>query len=338
MTNPVRTEIPVTWVSTILPYTRLLHSLGAPVERMLNRAKIPADLLNYPSAVVPLQNAFMFGELACQTEGTEHLGFLVGLSNSLEDYGSYGKILQDALSIYDYLQKGISLYNMVITGQRLRLSQHGEDFRLTIESNVEPGIGAYQSHMETLITTIAILREAAGPDWSPRMVSLAYKAHEKIPDTELLAGTRIVWGSGQTYLTIPRSVMGLCFPVDGRMRSRDRTLSLERSLHEDLASVVKIQIESFLSERAMQIDTIAESLAMNTRSLQRNLAKQGATYSLLLSETRIRKAAMWLENSDKPIAEIATDLGYSDASNFTRAFRQHVGVSPQLFRHNLRKA
>ena len=50
------------------------------------------------------------------------------------------------------------------------------------------------------------------------------------------------------------------------------------------------------------------------------------TYSRLLSETRMRKAAIWLENTDKPIAEIASELGYQDASNFTRAFRRQAGM------------
>jgi len=41
-----------------------------------------------------------------------------------------------------------------------------------------------------------------------------------------------------------------------------------------------------------------------------------------------------LENTDKSIAEIASDLGYTDESNFTRAFRRKIGESPQAFRDN----
>lgn len=330
--------MPVTRVALLLPYTRLLHSMGAPVERLLNGAKIPVELLNHPVAVLPLANAFQFCELACQTQGTEHLGLHVGVSASLENFGAYGQVLQNALTVYEYLRKGVALYNMVVTGQCLRLSDHGEEFRLYIATDMELGVGVYQSHMETIITTIAKLREAAGPEWSPREVGLAFRARENIPDTDLLAGSRVIWGSGETYFTIPRAFMGLRFPDDDCMPSRDQTLPLERSLPEDLAGVVKIQIGSLISEGVMQIDTVAESLAMNTRSLQRNLAKQGLTYSRLLSETRVRKAALWLENSDKPIAEIAFELGYRDASNFTRAFRRQTGVSPQLFRHNVQQA
>jgi AraC-like DNA-binding protein len=105
---------------------------------------------------------------------------------------------------------------------------------------------------------------------------------------------------------------------------------------KDLGGLVQLQIECLLSDRALQIDLVAETLAISSRSLQRALASQGRTYSRLLSETRIRQAARWLEGTDKSIAEIAFDLGYQDSSNFTRAFRLQTGLSPRAFRCNAR--
>jgi AraC-like DNA-binding protein len=49
-------------------------------------------------------------------------------------------------------------------------------------------------------------------------------------------------------------------------------------------------------------------------------------------ESRLRRACNWLENSDKTVTEIAFDLGYNDASNFTRAFRKLTGLSPSAYR------
>ncbi|MCP5426341.1 MAG: helix-turn-helix domain-containing protein [Gammaproteobacteria bacterium] len=39
-----------------------------------------------------------------------------------------------------------------------------------------------------------------------------------------------------------------------------------------------------------------------------------------------------LSVSDRPVAEIAATLGYTDASNFARAFRRETGVSPRTYR------
>ncbi|MCB9915610.1 MAG: helix-turn-helix domain-containing protein [Planctomycetes bacterium] len=50
----------------------------------------------------------------------------------------------------------------------------------------------------------------------------------------------------------------------------------------------------------------------------------------------LRRAANWLRQTDRPILDIALDLGYTDPSNFTRAFRRETGVSPRAFRHHAR--
>ena len=109
--------IPLTRVASLLRYTRLLQTMGAPTERLLARAGIPAALLKHPEAAVSLEKAYRFGELACTTQRTEHLGLYVALESSIDNLGPYGHMLRESLTVHDYLRKGISFYNMVITGQ-----------------------------------------------------------------------------------------------------------------------------------------------------------------------------------------------------------------------------
>jgi len=100
---------------------------------------------------------------------------------------------------------------------------------------------------------------------------------------------------------------------------------------------VELQIESLLADGATPIDRVAATLGTSRRSLQRGLATHGVSYTDLLTAVRLRRAADWLSHTDRPVVEIALDLGYSDPSNFTRAFRRETGVSPRTFRHQARK-
>ncbi len=320
-------------MASLLRYTGYLGSKGAPIGRLLACSRIPVELLEHPAAAVPMENAFRFGELACRTLGTEHLGAYVGLASLLEDLGPYGEMLQRSLTLHEYLHKGISLFNTLMTGQRLSLSAHGQEVRLNIVTAGGLQLGAYQSHLETLIVTIARLRDAAGMEWSPREVSLAYRAREDLPEIDVFAGSRVIRGSGDTYLTIPRRLMRRRFGGRGVVvPATAEAPRTERPLPEDLGGLVGLELENLLPERWFEIDTVAEILGMSRRSLQRRLAQQGLTYSKVLAETRLRRAVEWLEGTDKSVAEIAFDLGYTDGSNFTRAFRRQTGVSPQTFR------
>ena len=74
---------------------------------------------------------------------------------------------------------------------------------------------------------------------------------------------------------------------------------------------------------------------MPVRTLQRRLASAGVTYSDLVLEIRLKRARELLGDQSKPIEQIAVTLGYSDASNFTRAFKKWSGVTPARYRHSV---
>lgn len=76
------------------------------------------------------------------------------------------------------------------------------------------------------------------------------------------------------------------------------------------------------------IDDVAKQLFMSSRTLKRRLAEQSMTFSDLVDRARHRDAMILLGDSRLTIDEIAARLGYSDAANFTRAFRRWTGTTP----------
>jgi AraC-like DNA-binding protein len=71
---------------------------------------------------------------------------------------------------------------------------------------------------------------------------------------------------------------------------------------------------------------------MSPRTLQRRLRAEGTGYKELLDETRRELAAQYIRSSRYSINEITFLLGFSDVSNFSRAFKRWEGVSPSSFR------
>jgi AraC-like DNA-binding protein len=179
--------------------------------------------------------------------------------------------------------------------------------------------------------TIANIRRFAGPRWTPEKISFGFRPREAPLSAEIFDGTRVAYRPGETYLQFPRAMLGhgLCAAAQ---ESAEAQSAVVPPLPNDLAGLVSLQIESLLSGHSVSLELLAESLGMNGRRLQRGLADQGASFTALLGAVRLRRAAEWLQRTDKPVVEIALDLGYTDASNFTRAFRRAIGVSPSMFR------
>jgi AraC-like DNA-binding protein len=82
----------------------------------------------------------------------------------------------------------------------------------------------------------------------------------------------------------------------------------------------------------LTIDQVSDALGTSPRTLQRQLAAEGRTYSEVLDEIRAESASDLLETTDASLSQIAEQLGYSNLSNFNRAFRRWAAVSPRAFR------
>jgi len=64
----------------------------------------------------------------------------------------------------------------------------------------------------------------------------------------------------------------------------------------------------------------------------RRLALEGDSYLRLVEQARFETAAQRLRDDRAKLIDIAYDLGYTDAANFTRAFRRWTGMGPRAFR------
>jgi len=79
---------------------------------------------------------------------------------------------------------------------------------------------------------------------------------------------------------------------------------------------------------------IAENLHTSLRSLQRRLRDEETTFKDLLSETQQDLALHYIRETHRSIGEITYLLGFSEPSNFTRAFKRWTGKSPAEYRES----
>lgn len=106
---------------------------------------------------------------------------------------------------------------------------------------------------------------------------------------------------------------------------------------DSLARQVKRLIEPRLPSGEISSNEIAEALHMSSRNLQRRLHDEGVSFKQLLSEVRQELSLRYLSSARYSISEIAYLLGFSDQSNFTRAFRRWFDMSPSDKRLELQR-
>jgi AraC-like DNA-binding protein len=97
---------------------------------------------------------------------------------------------------------------------------------------------------------------------------------------------------------------------------------------------VRAAVWTDLSHGPPTLTGVASTLGMSPRTLQRQLAGEGTSFSELVDTIRQEMAKACLGDQSLSIDEIAFLLGYADTASFRRSFKRWTGKTPQLFRQS----
>lgn len=101
------------------------------------------------------------------------------------------------------------------------------------------------------------------------------------------------------------------------------------------ASVLRL-IDEHMGTRLLDLSTIAVMMGMTPRTLQRRLKDENTTFQAI-HDTRRQQLAQDMLRQDTDIETIAATLGYSEPSNFYRAFKAWTGLAPSEYRRHHRR-
>lgn len=97
-----------------------------------------------------------------------------------------------------------------------------------------------------------------------------------------------------------------------------------------LATQMRLYIETHSND--VTLGDLADHFGYHPNYISSYLHKKtGRTFSELLLEKRMEKARLLLENTELTIEVIADMLGYSNASNFYKAFHSNFHTSPRNY-------
>ena len=80
------------------------------------------------------------------------------------------------------------------------------------------------------------------------------------------------------------------------------------------------------------MERVAKHLGVERSTINRRLASERQSYSSILDAVRTDMVISFVENSQRPLSEIAGMLGFSGLSAFSRWFRNRFGRSASQWR------
>lgn len=80
---------------------------------------------------------------------------------------------------------------------------------------------------------------------------------------------------------------------------------------------------------------VAGRLNMSERTLKRHLQEQGTSFTAILNDVRFKEAKRLLQLKQYDVQDVASMVGYNEATNFIRAFKKECGETPSQYRKKL---
>lgn len=120
--------------------------------------------------------------------------------------------------------------------------------------------------------------------------------------------------------------LSLLLPIDLQTRN-------QKQIYFDIIDYIKTNIS-----RNVKIAEIAHHFGYNEKYLSHRFAEiTGVSLKQYILQTKVDTANFMLTDTNKSIADIARELGFSDSHNFTRAYKKLTGLSPSEYRNAFSK-
>jgi len=139
---------------------------------------------------------------------------------------------------------------------------------------------------------------------------------------------------GSTALSEALMKQCLIFALRRLAERRDARMPWLRAMENPRMNAA---IDSMMThpEREISVEELAALAGMSRSSFGAHFARAfGRSPHSFLMESRLRRAAHFLQTTDLPVKTIAGKIGYRSRSNFSHAFKTLYGIYPNTYRHN----
>ena len=306
-------------------------------DLLLKNTGVSQELLADPTARLSYQQVILLANNLIQHYPSPTLGLELGQAININQFGMLGYAILSCENLRSALRLGKKYHSLVDPAFTFEVVDLGEKtaIRLTSHLPIEPFMRAMCDVFLGIFITLGRFL-TGNASLNPHEVHLNHPKPDYIDAYTALTRCPVLFDQPRTEILIDSHLL------DTPLAMADQaTAAMAEQQCEDIlarlgpkegivAKVRRILLSS--PGNFLPVDEVASHLATSTRTLSRGLQDVGTSYQRILDEVRKEMAVEYLRNSNLPIEEIAALIGYSDPSNFRKAFRRWTTHAPSYYR------
>lgn len=320
-------------------YARLcdvVKNLGHDPTSLVRAAGIVRREIQSPEGMLTMQQVEALLAAARRMTGRTDLGLELAQALQLTSHSvvSYGMLSSPTLG---YCLRLVARYfSLIMPSFRMDYGCDDEQMRITVEPVWPMSRACLSFHLEVIAACVH--REALELLRGEMPVHRLYFSIDRPPHAhryDAFRGlrTEFGWRARPGFrIEWPAAVAAAALTMSephalrlAEQRCNDMTEKTASTGH--VASWIRMMLREASGGPPSQLE-LANILNLSARTLDRYLKKEGVSFRQLNRDARRVRACDLLREGRLSITQIAYELGYTDVSNFARAFRREIGCSP----------
>lgn len=323
-------------VSALL--TKTLRSLGHDPVPLLEKTGIAPEDVGNPTTRIPTLRMQALWQLALDVSGDPALGLVVARQFQPAALHGLGLACLASDTLHDVLGRLVRYSRILIDMPDFQLQETKTTTDLLVQI---PDLGPNFVHaaMDMGMTIfLRICQITEGTDILPEHTCLQRPTPIDKTAYENTFGPNIEFEADTNRLCFDKTLvlapLATAHPELARLNDQTVIDYLARYDRSNMTMQVRSKIIEQLPEGRPSQGDIAFRLNTSLRSLQRKLHEEDTSFKELLNNTQRELALSYIRDSNRSLGEITYLLGFSEPSNFTRAFKRWTGQSPAEYRED----
>ena len=319
-------------------FRTLVGQLGGDADALLRQHRLSAAVLDNEDALIPSRPAIQLLEDSARVLRCPDFGLQLAQFQDVSTLGPLAIAIQHARSVreaavsasrYIFVQGTGIAFSVLADDANRAFAQLRFDFResqtMNCRQSTELAIGL--AH-----------RIIALPFGGNYPLDRVYLPHEPVAPLSAYArffAAPVRFMAQYAALRVPAAFLDQPLPEFNETLRELAVNYLERNFsgrENSLSSRVRIALSGSLGTQQSEMAGVAALLAMHPRTLQRQLAGEGATFEGIRDELRRQAALKYLGSTELELKQIAALLGLSEQSALTRCCRRWFDKTPSEIR------
>lgn len=314
-------------------FSEVVRELGHDPAAALRRAGLRSAQIRDPDQLIESRVVAQLLEDTARATGCESIGLRMAEQRQLSNFGVVGLLLIHQPTLRHVLLTLIGHVHMLNESLAMQLEDAGE--MVILREDLMASVPARQSVELAIGVLFRMCGALLGERWKPVSVCFAHGAPADTSTHRRLFRCRVEFDAEFTGIVCRAADLDVPNPSADPVLARYALTmvdALPAAQEQPIDQAVRKAIYLILPSGRATCESVAQGLGLSMRTLQRALDERGASFSDLLGEVRHELAQRYVGSTRYSLGQVASLLGYTTHSAFTRWFSARFGCSPEAWR------